>query len=157
MSKLKTIDELERIRYTAGKLGINFIFTNGCFDLLHVGHIRNLRDAKRLGGMLTVAINSDESLKKLKKLRTSITSQEERAEILSALSDVDYVVVFDEPTADGVILRLKPDIHAKGTDYTAETVPERESVLSYGGKIVITGDPKSHSTRDIIKKIRNEV
>ncbi|HNY10294.1 MAG TPA: adenylyltransferase/cytidyltransferase family protein [Candidatus Wallbacteria bacterium] len=157
MSKLKTIEELERIRYAAKKLGKNFIFTNGCFDLLHVGHIRNLHDAKQLGGILAVAINSDESLKKLKKLRTSITSQDERAEILSAFSAVDYVVIFDEPTADGIILRLKPDIHAKGTDYTVETVPERESVLSYGGKIVITGDPKSHSTRDIIKKIRNDV
>jgi len=157
MSKLKTIEELERIRYAAGKFGRNFVFTNGCFDLLHVGHIRNLREAKQLGGILAVAINSDESLKKLKKLRTSITSQDERAEILSALADVDYVVVFDEPTADGLILRLKPDIHAKGTDYTVETVPERDSVLSYGGRIVITGDPKSHSTRDIIKKIRSEV
>jgi len=157
MNKLKSIEEVERHRWTANKLGRSVIFTNGCFDILHVGHIRTLSDAKKLGDMLIVGINSDESLKNIKGLKTPVTSQDERAEILSSLSFVDYVVIFDSSTADETIARLRPDIHAKGTDYTEETVPERATVLSYGGRIAITGDPKAHSTKDIIKKIKTDL
>lgn len=157
MNKLKPIEDVERLRWTAAKLGRRVVFTNGCFDILHVGHIRTLSDAKKLGDVLIVGINSDESLKSLKGLKNPVTSQEERAEILSSLSCVDHVVVFDSSTADDIISRLRPDIHAKGTDYTEESVPERATVLAYGGKIAITGDPKSHSTKEIIKKIRTEI
>jgi len=157
VSKLKSIEELERIRYSAARLGKKIVFTNGCFDILHVGHLRSLTGAKSLGDYLVVAINSDNSLKNLKKINESVTSETERAEILSALSCVDYVVIFDSPTADEVITKLKPDICAKGTDYTEDSVPERKTILANGGKIAITGDPKAHATRDIIAKIKNRL
>lgn len=154
VSKVKTIDELKRIRYSAGQLGLKFVFTNGCFDILHVGHLRSLNEAKKLGDILLVAVNSDESLKTLKKMERPITTEAERAELLAGLSCVDYVVIFDSLTAEDTILALKPDICAKGTDYTPETVPERNSILSYGGKIMITGDAKNHATRNIIADIK---
>ncbi len=157
MSKIKTLEELKLIRYGAAKLGRKFVFTNGCFDILHVGHLRSLCEAKKLGDILTVAINSDESLKSLKKLNQPVTVEAERAELLAGLTCVDYVVVFDAPTADGIILELKPDICAKGTDYTEQSVPERETILSFGGAIAITGDPKAHSTKDIISKIKSRI
>lgn len=156
MSKIKTLDELKRLRYMAYKLGHKFVFTNGCFDILHVGHLRYLREAKKLGDVLLVAINSDESLKNIKKdIKRPIMPQDERAELIAGFSCVDYVTIFDSLTADNLILELKPDICVKGTDYTIETVPERETILSYGGIIAIAGDPKSHSTNDIIQKIKN--
>ena len=157
MTKLKTIEELIKIRHGAFLFGKKIVLTNGCYDILHVGHVRNLIEAKKSGDILIVAINSDESLKKLKKLSSPVTCENERAEILSALYCVDYVTIFGEPTADGIINLLRPDIYAKGTDYTPENIPERDSVSAYGGKIVITGDPKDHSTRDIIKKIKTEL
>ncbi len=155
MSKIKTVEELEQIRFSASKLGKKVVFTNGCFDILHVGHLRSLIEAKKLGDILITAINSDESLKKLKKISRPVTPETERAELLSGFSCVDYVLIFDSPTADNVILKLKPDICAKGTDYTEESVPEKNSILSYGGKIAITGDPKTHATRDIIAGIKS--
>ena len=154
VSKVKTIDELKRIRYPAAQLGIKFVFTNGCFDSLHVGYFRSLNEAKKLGDILLVAVNSDESLRTLKKMERPITTEAERAELLAGLSCVDYVVIFDSLTAEDTILALKPDICAKGTDYTPETVPERNSILSYGGKIMITGDAKNHATRNIIADIK---
>lgn len=154
VSKIKNIDELKRIRFTAEKLGLKFVFTNGCFDILHVGHLRSLNEAKKLGDILLVAINSDESLKTLKKMERPVTAAAERAELLAGLSCVDLVIIFDSLTADETILALKPDICAKGTDYTPETVPERNSILSYGGKIAITGDAKNHATRNIIADIK---
>jgi len=157
LAKIKTIEEMERIRCSAAKLGHKFVFTNGCFDILHVGHLRSLAEAKKLGDILTVAINSDESLKKLKNMSQPVTCETERAELLAGLSCVDYVVIFDSLTADETIKRLKPDICAKGTDYTEQSVPERETILSYGGSIAITGDPKAHSTKDIIAKIKSRV
>jgi D-glycero-beta-D-manno-heptose 1-phosphate adenylyltransferase len=145
---LKTIVEEERRR------GRKIIFGNGCFDLLHVGHVRYLEAAKALGDVLIVGVNDDRSLISLGKRATVITPVEERAEILAALSAVDYVIAFSEPTVERLLRDLKPDIHAKGTDYTAETIPEREIVRSYGGDVAIVGDPKNHSTRDIIALVR---
>lgn len=126
--------------------GKRVVFCNGCFDVIHVGHIRCLRDAKALGDVLVVGINSDSSVKELKGPEYPLMSEGERMEIVAALRDVDYVTCFYEPSADTLILKLRPDIHAKGTDYTRENVPERETVLSYGGEIAIVGDPKEHSS-----------
>jgi D-glycero-beta-D-manno-heptose 1-phosphate adenylyltransferase len=145
---LKSIVEEER------RKGKRIIFGNGCFDLLHVGHVRYLEAAKTLGDILIVGVNDDESLISLGKRATVITPVEERAEILAALTAVDYVIAFSEPTVERLLKDLKPDIHAKGTDYTAETIPEREIVRSYGGDVAIVGDPKNHSTRDIIALVR---
>jgi rfaE bifunctional protein nucleotidyltransferase chain/domain len=133
--------------------GKKVVLTNGCFDILHVGHVRYLQDARALGDVLVVAINSDNSMRQIKDSGRPILSQEERVALVSALRCVDYVVVFDEPDVSRVLDVLRPSIHAKGTDYTEQTVPERDKVLSYGGAVRITGDPKNHSTRDIIERI----
>jgi rfaE bifunctional protein nucleotidyltransferase chain/domain len=133
--------------------GKKVVLTNGCFDILHVGHVRYLQDARALGDVLVVAINSDSSMRQIKDSGRPILSQEERVALVSALRCVDYVVVFDEPDVSRVLDVLRPSIHAKGTDYTEQTVPERDKVLSYGGTVRITGDPKNHSTRDIIERI----
>lgn len=135
--------------------GKTVVLTNGTFDLLHVGHIRYLRDAKTRGDFLIVAVNSDKSVRAYKDPLLPIIPQAERVEVLSALSFVDYIVVWDQPTMDDLLLMLRPDFHAKGTDYTVDTVPERESVLSYGGTILIVGDKKRHSATDIMKKIKS--
>ncbi len=127
--------------------GKKIVLANGCFDILHVGHIRHLKAAKKLGDVLIVAINSDSVVGILK--NRVVTSEWERMEMLAALECVDYVTCFCAIAADNLLLTLKPHIHAKGTDYTIETVPERETVLSYGGKIAITGDPKDHSSTKI--------
>ncbi len=126
--------------------GKRVIFCNGCFDVIHVGHIRCLKDAKALGDILVVGVNSDSAVKALKGPEFPLMPEGERMEIVAALRDVDYVTCFSEPTADALILKLRPDVHAKGTDYTRESVPERETVLSYGGEIAIVGDPKDHSS-----------
>jgi rfaE bifunctional protein nucleotidyltransferase chain/domain len=124
---------------------------NGCFDLLHVGHVRYLHAAKQLGGRLIVALNSDESVRALKGEGRPLMPAEERAEILSALADVDAVVIFPERDVRALIREVRPNVHAKGTDYTAETVPERDVVLEYGGRVEIVGDPKDHSATEIIR------
>jgi D-glycero-beta-D-manno-heptose 1-phosphate adenylyltransferase len=126
---------------------------NGCFDLLHVGHIRYLHAAKQIGGRLIVAINSDESVRVLKGDGRPLMPAEERAEILSALSDVDAVVIFPERDVRALIREIRPDVHAKGTDYTADTVPERDAVAECGGRVEIVGDPKDHSATGIIRRI----
>lgn len=131
--------------------GERIVLTNGCFDLLHVGHIRYLHGAKELGGRLVVGINSDESVRTIKGEGRPLMPEGERAEIVAALADVDAVVVFGEPDVRALIRELQPDIHAKGTDYTAESVPERDEVMRYGGRVAIVGDPKDHSTTDIIR------
>jgi D-glycero-beta-D-manno-heptose 1-phosphate adenylyltransferase len=132
--------------------GERIILTNGCFDLLHVGHVRYLHAAKELGGKLIVAVNSDASTRALKGEGRPRIPQHERAEILSALADVDAVTVFDAPDVTGLVRLLRPDIHAKGTDYTAESVPERDVVIACGGRVAIVGDPKDHSTTELLRK-----
>ncbi len=127
---------------------------NGCFDLLHVGHVRYLHAAKQLGGRLVVAINSDESVRALKGEGRPLMPAQERAEILAALSDVDAVVIFSEPDVRTLVREIRPDVHAKGTDYTVDTVPERDVVAECGGRIEIVGDPKNHSTTEIVRHHR---
>jgi rfaE bifunctional protein nucleotidyltransferase chain/domain len=124
---------------------------NGCFDLLHVGHVRYLHAARELGGKLVVAVNSDDSVRGLKGAGRPLMPAEERAEILSALADVDAVVVFPENDVRAIIREIRPDFHAKGTDYTTETVPERDEVEACGGRVAIVGDPKDHSATEIIR------
>ncbi len=151
---IRSIEALKRVIEGERSKGKKIIFGNGCFDLLHVGHIRYLKAAKALGDILVVAVNDDESLVSLGKRQSVITPLEERIEILAALESVDYIIAFKEPTVETLLKELKPHVHAKGTDYTVETVPEREIVRAYGGEIAIVGDEKSHSTRDIIKQVR---
>lgn len=131
--------------------GDSIILANGAFDLLHVGHVRYLHAAKVLGGRLIVAVNSDQSVRALKGEGRPLMPAEERAEILAALSDVDAVVIFPEPDVRAIIRELRPNVHAKGTDYTAETVPERDEVIAAGGRVEIVGDPKDHSTTEMIR------
>jgi len=133
------------------------VFTNGGFNILHVGHIRCLQDAKHLGDVLVVAVNSDDSLRRLKGAQYPLIPEDERLEVLAALSCVDVLTLFSEPTVDSLLLKLKPHIHAKGTDYTKESVPERDTVLSYGGEIAIVGDAKNHASSSIISRIRESL
>jgi rfaE bifunctional protein nucleotidyltransferase chain/domain len=131
--------------------GQQIVLANGCFDLLHVGHVRYLRGAKALGGKLVVAINADSSVRALKGAGRPLMPAEERSEIVAALADVDAVVIFSEPDVRALIREIRPDVHAKGTDYTAESVPERDTVIECGGRVAIVGDPKDHSTSEIIR------
>ena len=133
------------------KRGDSIILANGCFDLLHVGHVRYLHAAKALGGHLIVAINSDESVQALKGEGRPLMPANERAEILAALADVDAVVIFPEHDVRALIREIRPDVQAKGTDYTVNTVPERDTVLECGGRVEIVGDPKNHSATEIIQ------
>jgi rfaE bifunctional protein nucleotidyltransferase chain/domain len=135
--------------------GQPIVLANGCFDLLHVGHIRYLRGAKALGGKLVVAMNSDQSVTRLKGAGRPLMPAAERAEIVAALTDVDAVVLFDEPDVRALIREIRPDVQAKGTDYTRENVPERDEVLAYGGRIEIVGDPKDHSTTDFLARLQS--
>ncbi len=132
------------------------ILANGCFDLFHVGHIRYLLGAKELGGFLVVGINSDEQVKKLKGQDRPFTSEDERAEVIASLRFVDCVTIFNEPTVEELIRAIRPDFHAKGTDYTTETVPERQIVREYGGQVAIVGDPKDHSSTEMIRKLSEQ-
>lgn len=131
--------------------GDRITLANGCFDLLHVGHVRYLRAAKALGGRLVVAINSDDSVRSLKGEGRPLMPAEERAEILAGLADVDAVVIFREGDVRALIREIHPDVHAKGTDYTAESVPEADAVREYGGRVAIVGDPKNHSVSQILR------
>lgn len=150
-AKILTREEL-RARAAAWKrAGERITLANGCFDLLHVGHVRYLQAAKELGGKLVVAVNSDSSVRTLKGELRPIMPEHERAEILAALASVDAVVIFLEPDVRALIREIQPDIQAKGTDYTAESVPERDVVTSYGGRVAIVGDPKDHSATEIIR------
>lgn len=133
--------------------GAKIVLANGCFDLFHVGHIRYLAGAKQLGDILIVGINSDEQVRKLKGANRPFMPETERAEMISALRFVNYVTIFDEPTVEELIRAVRPDFHAKGTDYTTETVPEKEIVKEYGGQTAIVGDPKDHSSTELIKKV----
>lgn len=133
--------------------GDRIILANGCFDVLHVGHVRYLRGAKELGGKLVVGINSDESARRLKGEGRPVVPADERAEVLAALRDVDAVVIFAEADVRALIRELRPDIHAKGTDYTVESVPERDEIVACGGRVAIVGDAKQHSSSGTIAKL----
>src|SRR5215467_4602286 len=147
-SKLRLLEDLPKL--LAGK---KVVLANGCFDILHVGHVRYLEDARKHGDTLVVAINSDRSVRALKGPGRPILNENERAALVSALRCVDHVVVFDQPDVSQIIDTLRPAVHAKGSDYREDTVPEREQVWAYGGQVRIAGDPKDHSTRDVIRKI----
>lgn len=134
--------------------GRTIAFANGCFDLLHVGHIRYLGGAAEMADVLVVGVNGDESVRELKGEGRPLMAEEERAELLSALRDVDYVVVFRETSPARLIGRLRPEVHCKGTDYAPESVPEAEVVRSYGGRVAIVGDPKGHSTSELLGRVR---
>jgi rfaE bifunctional protein nucleotidyltransferase chain/domain len=133
--------------------GRTIALANGCFDILHVGHVRYLDGASREADRLVVAINDDASVRRLKGNGRPLVPAAARAEVVAALRGVDYVVVFPDQTVDRLLGMLKPDVHCKGTDYTLETVPEREAVRAYGGRVAIVGDPKDHSTRDLLARI----
>jgi len=148
--KILSRDELRRRVEEWRRAGDRITLANGNFDLLHVGHVRYLRGAKALGGRLVVAINSDESVRALKGEGRPVMPEQERAEIVAALGDVDAVVIFPELDVRPVIREIRPDVQAKGTDYTADSVPERDTVVECGGRVEIVGDPKDHSTTEII-------
>jgi rfaE bifunctional protein nucleotidyltransferase chain/domain len=146
-------EELVKQVKAARESGARIVLANGCFDVLHVGHIRYLAGAKELGDVLVVGINSDEQVALQKGSGRPLLPATERAEIVAALEPVTFVTIFSEPTVEELLLALKPDVHAKGTDYTSETVPERDVVRSYGGQVAIVGDPKDHSTSAIIARL----
>ena len=145
-----TISTIANNEKTAGK---TLVFTNGCFDLLHVGHVRYLASARALGDCLIIGLNSDTSVRNLKGPTRPINSQEDRAEVLAALAAVDYVVIFEEVTAEALLAAIKPDIYAKGGDYTIDTLPESKTVAAYGGKVVLLPEVPGRSSSNIIKKL----
>ena len=149
-----TRPELLRLARETRSSGRRVVFANGAFDLLHAGHVRYLEAAKAEGDWLVVGVNSDRSVRQAKGDARPIVPESERAEIVAALACVDSVVLFDESSPASLLADLRPDVHAKGTDYTAETVPERDVVASYGGRTAIVGDPKDHATSDLIERIR---
>ena len=151
---LDRVTLVERVKQDRAR-GLTHAFANGGFDLLHVGHIRYLEAAKREADRLIVAINDDQSVRGLKGPSRPVLPQADRAELVAALRAVDYVVIFSEPTVAPLLELLKPDVHCKGTDYTLETVPERDTVRAYGGRIAIVGDPKDHSTSDLLSRLRS--
>ncbi|MCX6561796.1 MAG: adenylyltransferase/cytidyltransferase family protein [Candidatus Aminicenantes bacterium] len=153
MSKLRTLAGLKTIVARERRKGRRVVLANGGFDLLHVGHIRYLEAAARLGKILIVALNSDASLRRLKGPGRPLLPQAERAAILSGMACVDHVVIFDEPNVERILLALKPDVHAKGSDYSKKTVPERAVVLGYGGRIAIVGGAKVRSTSEVIPRV----
>src|SRR5689334_18245809 len=146
-------DELITRIASERKNNVRVVLANGCFDVLHVGHIRYLAGARELGDVLVVGVNSDAQVERLKGAGRPVMSANERAELVDALESVTYVTVFHEPTVEELLLALKPDVHAKGTDYTVDTVPERDVVRSYGGRVAIVGDPKDHSTSAILARL----
>lgn len=148
-----TVLEAGRLAERLRAEGRRIVLANGCFDLLHVGHVRYLDAARRLGDVLFVGVNSDAAVARLKGPGRPLMPAAERVELLSALRAVDHVVVFDDDTADALIAAVRPDVHAKGTDYTPDSVPEGETVRAYGGRVAIVGDPKDHATRDVIGRI----
>jgi rfaE bifunctional protein nucleotidyltransferase chain/domain len=152
-TKILSREELRRRVEEWRRTGERITLANGNFDLLHVGHVRYLRGAKALGGKLVVAINSDKSVRTLKGEGRPIMPAEERAEIVAALADVDVVVIFPELDVRAIIREIRPDVQAKGTDYTADSVPERDAVAEYGGRVEIVGDPKDHSTSEIVSHL----
>jgi rfaE bifunctional protein nucleotidyltransferase chain/domain len=153
MAPVLGIEEAVRWAEAQRREGRRIVLANGVFDLLHVGHVRYLRAARALGDVLMVAVNSDASVRRIKGQGRPIMSAAERAELIGALEHVDAVVIFEDDTVDRLVGALRPDVQAKGTDYTEATVPERAAVLAAGGRIAIAGDPKDHSSRDLIRAI----
>ncbi len=155
MGRVATLAEVAVAVQNARDQGLAVVLTNGAFDLLHVGHVRYLRAARALApdGLLVVAVNSDSSARASKGAGRPVVPGPERAEIVAALGMVDWVVLFSESTVNGIIETLRPGFHAKGTDYTEDTVPERDAVLAYGGEVRIVGDDKAHSTSELIARL----
>ena len=151
--KVISRDEVAALGERLRREGRRIAFANGCFDLIHVGHVRYLEGARETADVLVVGVNSDQSVRALKGAGRPLLAAAARSELVAALESVDYVVVFDEPTVAEILEELRPDIHCKGTDYTQETVPEREVMRRLGGAVRIVGDPKDHSTRDILAEI----
>jgi rfaE bifunctional protein nucleotidyltransferase chain/domain len=149
MNRAELIERVQAARLD----GQRIVLANGCFDVLHVGHVRYLEAAKALGDLLIVGINSDEQARRLKGEGRPLLPQDQRAEIISSIEAVDLVTIFSEPTVEQLLLALEPDVHAKGTDYTEDSVPERDVVRSFGGRVAIVGDPKEHSSSDMIEKL----
>lgn len=156
MRPIPTREELVAALCREREAGRRIVFANGCFDLLHVGHVRYLQAAAREGDVLVVALNSDRSVRELKGPARPLQNEQDRARLIGAISGVDYVTIFDEPDVRPLLRLLRPDVHAKGTDYTKDTVPERDVVEEIGARIAIVGDPKDHSSRDIIGQLRSE-
>jgi rfaE bifunctional protein nucleotidyltransferase chain/domain len=154
MGQILAEPDLEAIVGAERAAGRTIAFANGCFDVLHVGHVRYLAGAKAQGDRLVVAVNDDGSVSALKGPGRPILSGADRAELVAALESVDYVVLFSDPDVNRLLRLLTPDVHCKGTDYTSETVPERDTVRAYGGRVAIVGDPKDHSTRELVAKIQ---
>ena len=148
-----TRDELVTLVRAERSVGRTIVLANGCFDILHAGHIRYLTAAKELGDVLVVGINSDEQARRLKGEGRPYATEEERAEVIAALRAVDLVTIFNEPTVEELIRAIRPDIHAKGTDYTTDNVPERNVVIECGGRVMIVGDPKDHSSTKLFSKL----
>lgn len=151
LSRAALVERVARDR----QAGRTIAFANGGFDLLHVGHVRYLEAARREADRLIVAVNDDQSLRGLKGPSRPVLAEADRAELVAALRAVDYVVIFPEPTVTPLLELLKPDVHCKGTDYTVDTVPERDTVRAYGGRIAIVGDPKDHSTSDLLTRLKH--
>lgn len=153
LAKIINLDELNERLAPAREAGQRVALTNGAFDLLHVGHLRYLQAAAELADALVVAVNSDASVRRIKGAGRPVVPQAERAELVAGLACVDYVIIFEQDDVRAVIRALKPDVHVKGTDYTPETVPERDEVLAYGGRVAVAGDPKDHSTSDLLERL----
>ncbi len=153
-SKIGTLEEIQARVQDARRAGLSVALANGCFDVLHVGHVRYLEGAKREADVLVVGVNGDESVRRLKGEGRPLQPEEDRALLVAALRAVDHVLVFPENDVSRLLLALRPDVHCKGTDYTPDTVPEREVVRSYGGRVAIVGDAKDHDTRDLIARLR---
>jgi rfaE bifunctional protein nucleotidyltransferase chain/domain len=153
-ARILSLDDLKEAIARERATGRSIALANGCFDLLHVGHVRYLQGAAAEADVLVVAINDDDSVCRLKGEGRPILQASDRAELVAGFRGVHYVVIFSGPTVTPVIDAIQPDVHCKGTDYTTETVPEREHVLAYGGRVAIVGDPKDHSTRELVRKLR---
>jgi D-glycero-beta-D-manno-heptose 1-phosphate adenylyltransferase len=156
MGQIINDSELAALVAEDRKAGRTVAFANGCFDILHVGHVRYLAGAAAEGDRLIVAVNDDESVRGLKGAGRPVMPASARAEMVAAIRGVDYVVLFSEPSVDRLLTEIKPDVHCKGTDYTVETVPERDTVRAYGGRIAIVGDPKDHSTRELLSRLEGK-
>jgi rfaE bifunctional protein nucleotidyltransferase chain/domain len=154
-SKIGSLEEVAARVAEARRAGRTVALANGCFDVLHVGHVRYLEGARAEADVLVVGVNADDSVRRLKGAGRPVQPAEDRARLVAALRAVDHVVVFEEDDVRRLLLTLRPHVHCKGTDYTPETVPERDVVRSYGGRVAIVGDPKDHDTRTLLAKIRS--